>query len=144
MRQCRAAGSRTSPAAVELCASSRSPVSPTSRSGRRTWRSSSSRASPAPSSRRPPSSSPQYGRPLRNRRREVRVSRSSSRSQRVTLLYQSLGSGFKTMFSGVTMGWLLRLVTGAPLMAHFRSLYCAYECYFQLYFILNQRGGALT
>jgi len=37
--------------------------------------------------------------------------------------------------SGVTMGWLLRLVTGAPLVVGGPR---------QLYFILNQRGGALT
>ena len=37
--------------------------------------------------------------------------------------------------SGVTMGWLLRLVTGAPLVLGGRR---------QFYFILNQRGGALT
>ena len=37
--------------------------------------------------------------------------------------------------SGVTMGWLLRLVTGAPLVLGGRRQFC---------FILNQRGGALT
>ena len=37
--------------------------------------------------------------------------------------------------SGVTMGWLLRLVTGAPLVVGGPR---------QFYFILNQRGGAPT
>ena len=37
--------------------------------------------------------------------------------------------------SGVTMGWLLRLVTGAPLVVGGPR---------QFHFILNQRGGALT
>ena len=37
--------------------------------------------------------------------------------------------------SGVTMGWLLRLVTGGPLVVGGPR---------QFYFILNQRGGALT
>jgi len=37
--------------------------------------------------------------------------------------------------SGVTMGWLLRLETGAPLVVGGPR---------QFYFILNQRGGALT
>jgi len=36
---------------------------------------------------------------------------------------------------GVTMGWLLRLVTGAPLVVGGPR---------QFYFILNQRGGALS
>ena len=40
-----------------------------------------------------------------------------------------------TELSGVTMGWLLRLVTGAPLVVGDLR---------QFYFILNQRGGALT
>jgi len=39
------------------------------------------------------------------------------------------------MASGVTMGWLLRLVTRAPLVVGGPR---------QFYFILNQRGGALT
>jgi len=37
--------------------------------------------------------------------------------------------------NGVTMGWLLRLVTGGPLVVGGPR---------QFYFILNQRGGALT
>ena len=37
--------------------------------------------------------------------------------------------------SGVTIGWLLRLLTGAPLVVGGPR---------QFYFILNQRGGALT
>jgi len=40
-----------------------------------------------------------------------------------------------TELSGVTMGWLLRLVTGGPLVVGGPR---------QFYFILNQRGGALT
>ena len=65
--------------------------------------------------------------------------------QRVTVVKPSRAVGFvrrhdsesakSFVSSGVTMGWLLRLVTGGPLVVGGPR---------QFYFILNQRGGALT
>jgi len=65
--------------------------------------------------------------------------------QRVTVVKPNRAVGFvrrhdsesakSFVSSGVTMGWLLRLVTGGPTGDRGPR---------QFYFILNQRGGALT